>query len=246
MSLTPAEIVALEKVSTRAWPAARGTRIGGWRLYASSGHSGRVNACWPLGDPGQPALPAIAAAEAWYLGEGLPCVFKIADAACHPEDLPARLARLGYAPRTETVMMLGPAGGVADADVRLSGAVEAAFAGAFTAAAPDPGDARERLETLDRVPTPRAFARLETEGETAAVGACAADGPWAGLFAMRTDARFRRRGLARRVLASLLAWAGEAGARGVWLQVEADNTAAIALYRAAGFKEAYRYSYWRR
>lgn len=246
MSLTPAEIVELERVSTKAWPAARGSRIGGWRLYASSGHSGRINACWPLGDPGRPALAAIAAAEAWYVGEGLPCVFKIAHAGCHPEDLPGRLAALGYAPHTETVMMLGPAGGAADPEVRLSDAVEPAFAAAFAAAAPDPGDARERLETLGRVPSPRAFARLEVDGRTAAVGASAADGPWAGLFAMRTDAGFRRRGLARRVLASLLAWAGEAGARGVWLQVEADNAAAIALYRAAGFEEAYRYSYWRR
>ena len=29
-----------------------------------------------------------------------------------------------------------------------------------------------------------------------------------------------------------------------WLQVEAENTGAIALYESAGFTEAYRYRYW--
>ena len=66
------------------------------------------------------------------------------------------------------------------------------------------------------------------------------------MFAMRTDPRFRRQGLARRILASLMAFATGAGASRAWLQVEAENTGAIALYKAAGFAEAYRYRYWRR
>jgi ribosomal protein S18 acetylase RimI-like enzyme len=240
------EIAALEAVSARAWPAARQSRLGGWRLNATSGFSGRINACWPLGDPQIGLEEAIAQAEAWYAGHSLPGLFKIAEAACVPSTLPARLAALGYRARTETVMMTGPAAGSRDPSVSLSDVVEAQFAAVFAAAADGPGDARERLETLTRVPNPRAFARLDCAGEPAAIGACGAEGDWAGVFAMRTDPRFRRLGLARRVLAALMAFARDAGASRAWLQVEADNAGAIALYAAAGFSEAYRYRYWQK
>jgi N-acetylglutamate synthase len=244
--LAASEIFALEAVSARAWPAARATALGGWRLNASAGFSGRINACWPLGDPGVDLDDAIGRAEGWYARHALPSLFKIVDAACLPATLPARLAALGYRPHTETIMMIGPAAGSPDPAVVASDVLDPDFAAVFAATAHGPGDARERLETLGRVPRPRAFARLDAAGSPAAIGACAAEGEWAGVFAMRTDPRFRRQGLASRILASLMAFAAEAGAVRAWLQVEAENAGAIALYEAAGFGAAYRYQYWSR
>jgi N-acetylglutamate synthase len=247
VTLSGPDILSLEAVSARAWPAARQTTLGGWRLHASSGFSGRINACWPLGDPGQELDDAIAGTEAWYAGHNLPSRFKIVDDAANaPATLTARLAELGYRTHTETVMMVGPAAGAPDSAVVLEEALDRRFAAVFAATADGPGDAQERLETLARVPTPRAFARLDAAASPAAIGACAADGDWAGVFAMRTDARFRRQGLASRILSSLMAFAAGAGATRAWLQVEADNAGAIALYRGAGFAEAYRYRYWQR
>ena len=244
MTLSAPEILALEVVSAQAWPAARSMGLGGWRLHASAGFSGRINACWPLGDPGIGVDAAIAHAEAWYETHGLPSLFKIVEAACAPATLPGRLADLGYRSHTETVMMTGPAVGPGDPSVTIGEIVDPDFAAVFAATAHGPGDARERLETLERVPRPRAFARLNAEGAPAAIGACAVDGEWVGIFAMRTDPRFRRQGLARRILASLTAFAAGAGATRAWLQVEAENAGAIALYEAAGFTETYRYRYW--
>jgi ribosomal protein S18 acetylase RimI-like enzyme len=246
VTLSASEILALETISARAWPAARETRLGGWRLHASAGFSGRINACWPLGDPGVDLGAAIARAEAWYQDHALPSLFKIVDTACAPGTLPDRLATLGYRSHTETIMMIGPAVGATDPSMVVSDTLDADFAAVFSAAAHGPGDARERLETMARVPRPRAFARLDSGGSPAAVGAGAAEDEWAGVFAMRTDPRFRRLGLARRILGSLMAFAAEAGAARAWLQVEAVNTGAIALYEAAGFTEAYRYRYWER
>jgi GNAT superfamily N-acetyltransferase len=246
MTFTPADIRALEAISARAWPAAHEEGRGAWKLYATSGYSGRINSCWPLGDPGLGLPDAIASAERWYADHGLHCAFKIVDAPGIAPGLSDQLAPLGYRPNTETVMMVAPASGRLDPIINISAELDPGFVTLFSAAAPDPGDARERLETLARIPRPRAFARADVEGAPAAVGACGVDAEWAGLFSMRTSADFRRRGLARRVLLTLLDWAAEAGARRVWLQVEADNTAALRLYEAAGFEEAYRYRYWRR
>ena len=246
MSPGGADVPTLELVAARAWPAAREHRIGEWRAYASSGYSGRINACWPLGDPGLASADAVAAVEAWYAAQCQPPLFKIVDAAASFA-LIDDLRRAGYRPRTETLMMTAPVSRGPGADVRLTCDLDDAFAGVFAAAGPgDRGDARERLEALARVPPPRAFAAFDIAGRPAAIGAGAVEDEWAGVFAMRTDPAHRRQGLARRVLAALTGFAAEQGAARAWLQVEAANAAAISLYAAAGFGEAYRYRYWER
>jgi ribosomal protein S18 acetylase RimI-like enzyme len=74
---------------------------------------------------------------------------------------------------------------------------------------------------------------------------CVRDGELAGIFEMTTAAHLRRRGLGRAVIASALKWAAGRGARTAWLQVTAQNEAAIGLYSVLGFGEMYRYRYWR-
>jgi ribosomal protein S18 acetylase RimI-like enzyme len=63
---------------------------------------------------------------------------------------------------------------------------------------------------------------------------------------MRTLAAFRRQGLAQDIVAALLAGAREAGASRAYLQVEAPNAPAIALYERYGFRTVFAYSYWDR
>lgn len=235
----------LEPVAARAWRAADESAVGGWRLYASAGFSGRINACWPLASPDRPLADAVAATEAWYAARGLAPVFKIVAAAAHPEGLIAHLESLGYRAHTETVMMVGPLLGEADALVMMSDDLDAAFEDVFVVTGHDePADVRERLDALARIVPPRGFARIDVGGSPAAIGAVAVEGEWAGIFGMRTAPEHRRQGLAWKIFTALTAKARSAGATRGYLQVEAVNASAIALYARAGFKEAYRYSYW--
>jgi ribosomal protein S18 acetylase RimI-like enzyme len=127
----------------------------------------------------------------------------------------------------------------------LFDAPDATFETVFTASAGgNLADARERLETLGRIPSPARFARLDVDGQYAAIGASAVEGEWAGIFGMRTAPEHRRKGLARRILRALLAEVGALGASQAYLQVEADNAPAIALYELEGFRAAYAYRYW--
>jgi ribosomal protein S18 acetylase RimI-like enzyme len=235
----------IEPVADAAWPARERERLGGWRLNATDGFSLRINACWPLGEPDRDPEAAIDAVEAFYAERGLPVRFKLTDGATSPIDLADRLERRGYTPHGETLLMTGPVVGAADPEVVLSADPDPAFEALLVASAKgNAADARERLEALGRIPAPARFARLTVEGRTAALGACAVDGEAVGIFGMRTDPDFRRRGLARRVLDALLAEAAGLGARTAYLQVEEANTPAIALYAARGFSTAYRYRYW--
>ena len=86
---------------------------------------------------------------------------------------------------------------------------------------------------------------LERDGEAAATGLTVLTEGWAAIFLMRTHPAHRRQGLARDILAALLGWAHGEGATHAYLQVEAANAPAIALYEVAAFETAYSYSYWR-
>jgi GNAT superfamily N-acetyltransferase len=243
----------LETIADRAWPARQSGALGGWRLNASDGWSRRINACWPLGEPDRPIDEALDAVEAFYAARGLPPCFKLADGAVVPGNLSEHLRARGYHPAHGTLVMTGDAAGVADDRSRdvggpvvlLSDTPDPTFETVFTASADgNAADARERLDALARIPAPARFARLELDGRTAALGATAIDGDWAGIFGMRTLPGDRRKGLARRILAALLTEASALGARQAYLQVEADNVPAIALYSGLGFKPAYGYRYW--
>jgi GNAT superfamily N-acetyltransferase len=239
------DIVALEDVTSRAWPARVRERLGGWRLNAAGGRTGRANTCWALEAPDRDPGEAIAAVEAWYERQGQASRFKTTDGAMEPAELPTLLTARGYRASTETLVMLGPVGGEGDAVITTD--PDTPFqAVLFEALYKDPADAEERLETLRRIAEPVFFARLDFEGAPAAVGACAVEGEWGGLSVMRTLARVRRQGLARRIVGSLLEQARLAGATKSYLQVEADNDPAVALYRSCGFETAYRYRYWAR
>lgn len=70
-------------------------------------------------------------------------------------------------------------------------------------------------------------------------------GNWIGIFDLETESGVQRRGLGRTVLGSLLTWGANQGAERAFLQVEAANAAATALYESVGFELAYSYAYWR-
>lgn len=84
------------------------------------------------------------------------------------------------------------------------------------------------------------------EGEApAAIGRCVVDGRWAGFGAVEVDPGRRRQGLATAVMAALAGRALEEGASAAWLQVEADNSGARALYAAMGFGAHHSYHHYR-
>jgi predicted GNAT family acetyltransferase len=64
-----------------------------------------------------------------------------------------------------------------------------------------------------------------------------------GLYDVFTHPDARGQGLARRLCGHLLATAHMAGAEVAYLQVDADNAPARAIYQRLGFADAYSYHY---
>ena len=68
---TKREIVALERVAAKGWPAPDTAMLGDWLLRAADGWTNRANSVLPLGDPGVPLPEALDRIHEWYAGRGM-------------------------------------------------------------------------------------------------------------------------------------------------------------------------------
>ena len=230
-------------LAARAWPAAEAVARGGWLLrHTPAVGRRRSNSALPL--PGsRPDDAAVALVEDWYRARGAIPVMQVAPAG-ERGALDALLDERGWAAGGATDVLVADSGDVAAAapvgDVveGLTGAWLAAWA-----AAEGRPDAEGHRGILAAVPTPAGFAALQDGGRPLAVGLCAVEGLWGGVFCLATAPAARRRGLARGVLAALAAWAAGRGAERLYLQAETGNAAAHALFASAGFVRSHGYHY---
>jgi ribosomal protein S18 acetylase RimI-like enzyme len=209
----------------------------GWLLPVDHGTIGRARSAVPLQhtdtDPG-----VLGRIEAYYAARGLPAVFRLATDACF-DGLRHELRQRGYGADKPTLVQLGTVARMREVSSQASAEVHAAPDAAWTALflgeGFDPVDGACRVRALGRA-----------QGSVYASVRAAFGHGWVSVHGMRTAAGHRGRGLAGRVLAGLADAALARGMARVFLQVEAGNTAAQALYRRAGFETAWSYVYWRR
>jgi ribosomal protein S18 acetylase RimI-like enzyme len=201
-----------------------------------------VNAVFPLDWRGGSLDAAIDDVEAWYAAHGLSPRFKMTDGAIAPPDLRATLIARGYTEAYPTLVMTMPARAVEPSGaVEFSDAMPAAFDAALQIMSRDASEYDERVNIARRAPQPASFAITQRGGEVASIGMTVVSEGLAGIFLMRTMPNARRQGLARIVLGALTNRAVALGAHTMFLQVDADNAPAIALYQSAGFATLTRY-----
>ena len=235
-----AEIRALEEVGYAIWVSPEVEELDGWRLRAARGMTGRANSVFPNAHGGRDLEAKIAYAEEWYTAREQPVRFQVT-AGSLPAGLGGALAARGYEPGGSPVSVQTSDLREADGDRRVAVAehVDDDWIGVWATSRgfADVGTARALLTGS---PGRTAFARV---GDVAIGRAVAHDG-WLGITSMVTLPAMRRRGLARAIVASLLAWGRSAGATRGFLQT--DSPAAKVLYAQFGFAEQYTYSYWLR
>lgn len=243
-----ATVRRFEAAGFRAWPAETVAYDGAWVIRLTKGHPAkRLNSVNPL-DPGDAHdIPGrIERAAARFAEAGRPLTFRLSPLA--GPQLTATFDRLGWSRLAESVVMridLAEAP-VAEAMSQIPFRDVARFVEAATAL--NGVDAAERaglLGIIKRIEPETGLFALEQDKRPIATAICVHDGDLAGLFEIATDALERGRGHGRRIVMSALKWARLRGARDGWLQVEADNRAAIRLYESIGFSEIYRYHYRR-
>ncbi|MER5520556.1 GNAT family N-acetyltransferase [Streptomyces sp. NPDC002763] len=235
----------LARVASRGWRPVESERLGEWELRAAGGFTRRANSVLPLGDPGLPLDAALDAVRRWYGERGLPAYVQTATGAEGTQELLcAELERRGWVREVSAELWIGALAPVADraegAGVMLSRSADEAWLARYQRK----GVGEVALRVLGGGPSVW-FATVPGEGAPAAIGRLVVDGRWAGFAAVEVDPAFRRRGLATEVMAALARRALEEGASAAWLQVEAENTGARAMYTGLGFGAHHAYHHYR-
>lgn len=238
----------LARVAARAWRPVESERLGDWELRAASGFTRRANSVLPLGDPGVSLDEALDAVRRWYAERGLPAYIQTATGAEGTQELLcAELEARGWVREVTAEMWVGPLAPVADL-AEPSGVVLSREAGeAWLGRYQRKGMSEVALRVLGSGPSVW-FATLPGAAEgaaPAAIGRCVVDGRWAGFAAVEVDPDLRRQGLGTAVMAALARRALDEGASAAWLQVEAENEGARALYAGMGFAAHHAYHHYR-
>ncbi|MEP7452072.1 GNAT family N-acetyltransferase [Phyllobacterium sp. SB3] len=241
------QVRQIEALGFRAWPASSVHYDGSWSIRITASHpSKRLNSVNPL-DPGDTdnIEERVAAASERFRASDRTPIFRLSPLA--PQKLESYLEKSGWERFDESLVM------VADlADIDLSDAQDQQPQGDIgrfiDASLQVQGETPEMkpglLDVINAIRPAKGLFAVDEAGIPVSTAICVCDGVMAGLFSIGTAQDQRRRGLGRAIVKSALKWAVAQGARKAWLQVEADNNGAIALYRSMGFSEAYRYAYW--
>jgi ribosomal protein S18 acetylase RimI-like enzyme len=246
LPLSATDIADIERATLDAVAPREVDTLDGWLLPFDESTIGRAKSAVPLRHQGLRTtdLPRIAER---YTQKQLPAAFRIADTP-GLASLHAELAELGYTAQQPTLVQIGSVKGLRQLTDKEPAAVaptpDAPWAEVYSADGFDPVDGQSRAQALSRSPQAVYATLMDGDHAVAAGTACFSQG-WASLHGIRTVAHARGRGLASRVLTGLAQAAAARGLQRVFLQVEENNTAAIALYQRAGFITAWRYHYWR-
>ena len=217
----------------------------GWLVPVFAGTVGRARSAVPLQHVA-PSLNVIEPVLDHYRTRGLQPSFRLPDLPAFAA-MQSALRGRGFAPRQPTLTLTGSvqallslsAGPPADIDR----APDAAWTGMFLGPGLDPEDGASRSLALARG-RETLFVSLRDAGQTVACGAAGMGLGWLSVHGMRTALDHRGQGLAKRVLRAMGMEARRRGIERVFLQVDASNAAALALYQQASFQLAWPYAYW--
>jgi GNAT superfamily N-acetyltransferase len=230
---------SLERVAAAGWPAPDQDHLGQWLLRAASGWTARGNSALAVGEPDRTLPAAVDAVVDWYTTRHLPPRITL------PDPVGARLAavltRRDWTPSPPTQVRTGPLQPQPHPSVRIEPAPDDAWLATVAGHKGALPDVARRI--LTGVPVV-AFAGCYVDDAALAVGRGVITDGWLGISLVSVDPAHRRRGLARAVVGTLAHWAVERGATRGYLQVEAHNTAAVAMYAHLGFEVHHTYRTW--
>ena len=250
LMLAREELVRFEEVAFLAWPAAVVVEYRGMRLRSTGGESRRANsaACYDC-DPNMDERELVEVAETFFRARGLPPVFQVGPTA--PLGLDALLVARGYGYAARTRAQTTSLGTLRENAGRREARGRTTIQGAPDDVWVDIEVTRGRyanigavfLQGLQGLGQRAAFATVHIEGSPAGACLLVHEKDVMVIGAMRTLPEVRRRGAASALLAAAADWGAHRSVALVYLQVEADNDAALALYAKAGFRTQYEYHY---
>ena len=231
----------LENLSDTTWPAAETIEYGKWRLRISDGFTMRANSVLPTGAPpiGEPASALAQAVDhviKTYADKKLTPTFTI--------PLPMYQELDKYLESQGWQIKVGAQFLIKDISLEASD-LQSEFICEITDFPSQDWlnlQSDHHLEELMKR-YPARYGVLRSGSQVIAVGRIATLGTWSIATRLFVDPSHRSKGIAKQLMNKLMAAAKTDGATKVALQVDTQNTAALALYRSMGFRAHHSYLY---
>lgn len=238
----------VEETCFNAFPSLKQVLLDGWIIRFAERLSRRANSANPLRADPAPVEAIVEAVERLYRKHRQPAIFRVPSFVAAAIDPP--LAARGYLAEGETCVLHGAMAQLhprSDPEVRLAAHAGSDWLAAMAALQRhDSGQRVTYRRVVRAIALPAAFAALQIDGRIVALAYGTVHDRLMCYESVITDPRWRRQGLARRIIAALADWARNQGAEGACLQVVADNAPAVTLYKQFGLNtELHRYHYRR-
>ena len=240
-------LTLVEEAGLNALQTQRQLFYDGWLLRVSPGKAKRARSVNPYFGSTLSVDVKIDHCERVYAGHGLPTLFRMTP-FIQPPHLERALEERGYIVFQPTYVQLvaldRPPEAPPDTAIELAAPPIEAFVDEVAALRGSSAEQRAaHLERLASTPLATRAIVARQDGRTIGCGQVALDRGLAGIYDMVTDAAFRGRGAASEIVVELLRCAWQNGATHAYLQVDAENAPALAVYRKFGFATAYTYHY---
>lgn len=246
--MNEALLARVEHAGLNASASPRQCWVDGWLVRFSPGKAKRARCINALAVGQRKVDDKLRECAALYQEAGLPMILRSTPFS-QPAGLDVLLAQRGWQRFDDTlVMVLGGLDRVTDAPmprgIVAASAAAAEYArevGALRGSTPN--EVVAQAERVTASPAPYQGVLWRREGEVVACGQMAREGDLVGLYDVFTAPAERGLGLARALCTQLLVQARTQGARLGYLQVDAINEPALAVYRRLGFEVGYSYHY---
>ena len=242
------DLVRVEEAGLNALQTQRQLFYDGWLLRLSPGTAKRARSVNPHFGSSLPLTDKIAYCESVYARHALPTLFRLTPMS-RPRDLDRALADRGYEAFGETLVQILAMDRPPELPDQAGDAmVEAPELDAFVDAVDKlrrstPEQREAHRERLVNSPLAKRYALVRAHDRVVCTAQVAVDGSLVGVFDVITAPDARGQGYATLACAWLLGWAWQHGANVAYLQVQANNAPAIAVYRKFGFATGYTYHY---
>ena len=234
----------LQELMVSGMPALEAQWLGRWLLRASAGYTGRANSVLPLGssDLADP-LPSVIS---WYADRGLPPLVQLfGPSGFDPADDPlsAELVGRGWRVFQRTLVMTAPIPlSQRPSSVAVLDAPDERW---WAASSPREREHRRVASRINDLVPASAFPLALDGDRPAGVARLAFAHGWMGVFSVHVPTDQRRAGVGRSLMQAAFAEAADRGISLGYLQVSADNTAAVRLYESLGYVAHHEYYYLR-
>ena len=240
-------MIDIELAGFRAWPAAEEINDRGIVLRRSAGYTKRANSANLIQSVQGDFSARVHQCEQYFQLNKLPCIFRL-PAFCEHSRFDEYLNSLDYRVVDRSLVMTrelnASVGNLVPDNIALERLNVREWLEHFYRLSENSLDKQTaHIEILERISDPVCPMLLLRDGSPVACGLGVLSDSVFGVFDVVTNQQWRNKGYGAALVKSLLNWACEQGADRSYLQVVADNQAALKLYESLGYELAYEYWY---